>query len=146
MESAAYPRFPEAVQGGKDVQMNKMQTLSAPSIRYLIALNALDKECGIRCVDIAEKLGLTKPSVHRMMVTLSDRALVQKAKYGMVFLTEKGRELGSRYATYYDIIFRFLSQKLALPPEDSTNAAFALLAGISDERIGNMCVIMQNTV
>ncbi|NCC61618.1 MAG: winged helix-turn-helix transcriptional regulator [Verrucomicrobiae bacterium] len=67
--------------------MYKMQTLSASSIRYLIALNALDKECGIRCVDIAEKLGLTKPSVHRMMETLCDRALVKKVKYGMLFLT-----------------------------------------------------------
>ncbi len=128
------------------MQMYKTQTLSASSIRYLITMNALDKACGIRCVDIAEKLGLTKPSVHRMMETLSDRALVKKVRYGMVFLTEEGRELAARYAVYYDTVCRFLSQKLALPPEDSRNAALALLAGISDERIENMCEIMRNTV
>lgn len=122
-----------------------MQTLSASIIRYLIALNALDKKCGIRCVDIAERLGLTKPSVHRMMEALSDRALVQKVKYGMVFLTEEGRELSVRYAAYYDTICGFLVQRLALPSEDSGNAAIALLAGISEEHIAGMCARMRDT-
>jgi len=122
-----------------------MQTLSASSIRYLITMQSLGNESGMRCVDIAGALNVTKPSVHRMMETLSDKALVQKVKYGMVFLTEEGRELAVRYTAYYDIIFRFFCRKLALPPDDSRNAAFALLAGISDECVGSMCEIMRDT-
>lgn len=121
----------------------RMQTLSASSIRYLIAMHSLSSESGIRCVDIAQALHVTKPSVHRMMEILSDKALVQKKKYGMVFLTEDGRELAVRYSVYYDIIFRFFHRKFALPQEDSRNAAFALLAGISEEHIKDMCKIMK---
>jgi Mn-dependent DtxR family transcriptional regulator len=128
----------------REEKMNETQILSASNIRYLIALNALDKEGGIRCVDIAEELGVTRPSVHRMVEMLCDRDLVKQAKYGMVFLTKEGRELAARYAEYYDIVCGFLCQKLTLPPEDSKNAAFALLAGIPDERIENMCEIMRN--
>lgn len=115
-----------------------MQTLSAACIRYLIVLNALDRECGVRCVDIAEKLALTKPSVHRMIEALSARDLVKKVKYGTVFLTEDGRRLAARYATCFDIVFRFLSQRLSLPPEHAQNAAFALLAEIPNDQIGEM--------
>ena len=122
-----------------------MQTLSASAIRYLLAMYSLGSEGGIRCVVIAQALHVTKPSVHRMMETLSGKAFVRKAKYGMVFLTKEGGELAVRYAGYYDVIFRFLCQGLALPPEDSGNAAFALLAGISDERIGGMCEILRDT-
>ena len=121
-----------------------MQTLSATSIRYLIVMHSLSSKSGMRCVDIAGALHVTKPSVHRMMETLSDKALVQKEKYGMVFLTGNGRELAVRYSAYYEVIFQFLCGELALPREDAGNAAFALLAGISDEHIGRMCKIMQN--
>ncbi|OCN03012.1 metal-dependent transcriptional regulator [Caproicibacter fermentans] len=121
-----------------------MQTLSASSIRYLITMHSLSGERGMRCVDIARALHVTKPSVYRMMEALSDKALVQKEKYGMVFLTENGRELAVRYSAYYEIIFRFLCREFALPPEDAGNAVFALLAGISDERIGSMCEIMRD--
>lgn len=122
----------------------KKQTLSASNIRYLIALNALDSEDGIRCIDIAEELSLTKPSVHRMMETFCDRSLVKKAKYGMVFLTEEGREFAERYAAYYDIVCRFFCRKLALPPDDAKSAACALLAGVSGEGLDNMCEKMRN--
>lgn len=123
----------------------RMQTLSASSIRYLITMHSLSGENGMRCVDIAGALNVTKPSVHRMMETLSEKALVQKVKYGMVFFTEEGCKRAARYAVYYDIIFRFLCRKFALPPNDAKNAACALLAGISDERIGSMCEIMRDT-
>ena len=98
----------------------------------------------MRCVDIAQALHVAKPSVHRMMETLSDKALVQKEKYGMVLLTENGRELAMRYSAYYEIIYRFFCEEFALPREDAVNAVFALLTKISDERIGSMCEIMRN--
>jgi len=79
-----------------------------------------------------------------MMEILSSKALDQKEKYGMVFLTENGRELAVRYSTHYEIIIRFLCREFALPREDVGNAVFALLAGLSDERIGSMCEIMRN--
>lgn len=121
-----------------------MQTLSVSSIRYLIAMYSLDNEKGMQCVNIAEALNVTKPSVHEMIETLCNKALAQKVKYGMVFFTEEGRELAARYVAYYDIILHFLSRKLALSLEDSKNAALSLLAGISEEGVIHMCEIMRN--
>ncbi|PKM71830.1 MAG: hypothetical protein CVU91_11785 [Firmicutes bacterium HGW-Firmicutes-16] len=135
---------PAALRQIKQERMCEMQTLSAAGIRYLIVLNDLDGECGIRSIDIAEKLALTKPSVHRMIEALSGRALVNKVKYGTVFLTDEGRRIAIRYASYFDVVFFFLSQKLSLTPEDAKNAAVALLAEIPDERIGDMCEKMQD--
>jgi Mn-dependent DtxR family transcriptional regulator len=63
--------------------------LSAPVIRYLVALNSLNKEGGIWCVDIAEILSLSKPTVHAMIEALAEKGVVEKERYGMVFLTEE---------------------------------------------------------
>lgn len=120
-----------------------MQTLSASGIRYLIAMHSLSNESGVRCVDIAQTLHVSKPSVHRMMITLSNKAFVQREKYGTVFLTEKGLQLATRYTSYYIIIFQFFNRKLAVPREDSRNAAFALFVGITEEHIESMCKIMK---
>ncbi|MEA4894947.1 MAG: iron dependent repressor, metal binding and dimerization domain protein [Oscillospiraceae bacterium] len=119
--------------------MFEMQPLSAPIIKYMLALNALDNEDGIRCVEIAENLSLSKPTVHIMMGTLSEMAYVVKAKYGMVFLTEKGREAAVRYAGYHDTICRFLAQKLGVSQEESKKATLSLLAGMSGESLEHMC-------
>lgn len=126
--------------------MCEMQTLSAAGIRYLIVLNDLDGECGVRCIDIAEKLKLTKPSVHRMIEALSARGLVDKAKYGTVFMTEEGRRLAAQYAAYFNAVFHFLSQKLCLQPQNAQNAAIALLAEIPDEQIDNVCEKMRDLI
>ena len=123
---------------------NKNSTLTTSNIRYLIALNALDREAGIRCVDIAAALKLSKPSVHEMMKALHKKGLVDMAQRGMVFLTQEGRALAQQYAAYSDVACSFLRRGLALSPADSVNAACALLAEISGEGIERMCEKMQN--
>ena len=124
---------------------NKNSTLTTSNIRYLIALNALDREAGIRCVDIAAALKLSKPSVHEMMKALHKKGLVDMAQRGMVFLTQEGRALAQQYAAYSDVACKF-SPPGDLPCRQRTpvNAACALLAEISGEGIERMCEKMQN--
>lgn len=120
-----------------------MQTLSAANIRYLIALNALDREGGVRCVDIAQTLGITKPSVHRMMEAMCDMALIVKAKYGTVSLTETGRALAESYAAYYTTIGGYFAGRLSLTPDEAGEAALALLAAVPGERAEHICGILR---
>ena len=48
--------------------MANSKLLTASNIRYLLAMKELEKSCqGLRCVDIAATLGLSKPSVHNML-------------------------------------------------------------------------------
>ena len=78
---------------------NTGKDLTAANIRYLLALRDLDgDQRGVRCVSIAEALGVSKPSVHAMMDTLKKLSLVDKDRYGTVRFTPAGRELADRYA------------------------------------------------
>lgn len=52
--------------------MTNRRTLTASNIRYLLTMKELDRDgCGVRCVDLASALNLSKPSVHNMMDTFS---------------------------------------------------------------------------
>lgn len=68
--------------------------LTRSQTRYLIAVYRLadDKE-GIRSIDIAEALGVTRPSVSRMLDNLTKMGLLEKRLYGTVFLTKSGKAL-----------------------------------------------------
>ena len=75
------------------------QALSASNIKYLLALRSL---CGpsneIRCVSVADALGISKASVHAMMNALKEKNLIEKNHYGMVHFTPEGRSLADQYA------------------------------------------------
>lgn len=112
--------------------------LTASNIKYLLALHKLSKASeGIRCVQIAEALKLTKPSVHAMVNTLKNMELVQKDSYGMVYFTDSGRELAQRYTEYCEAISGCL--KKALPDcTDVCPAAVAAMAEISPKHLDEM--------
>ena len=110
-------------------------SITASTIRYLLILGKLDRgERGIRCVRIAEQLGLSKPSVHRMMEGLCQRQWIQKSRYGTVSLTENGRLVAERYGRcaqaarlYFDAV---------LPPDsDLDGITCAFLAQIPMDRV-----------
>ena len=73
--------------------------LTPSAIKYLLTLLEIcQKDAGARCMDIAEQLRVTKPSVHSMIENLCAAGLAEKKKYGTVFLTPEGRMQAERYA------------------------------------------------
>lgn len=91
--------------------MDEHIELSASAIRYLLALKALGHDGGgIRSVDIAAALGLSKPSVHNMMKTFDEMGLVSKNAYGAAYLTRLGKEIADRYGRYYDSVSELLQK------------------------------------
>ena len=85
------------------------QALSASNIKYLLALRSL---CGpsneIRCVSVADALGISKASVHAMMNALKEKNLIEKNHYGVVHFTPEGRSLADQYAACYDVLAGYL--------------------------------------
>ena len=72
---------------------NTERNMTAASIRYLLAGHALCAQGqGARCVDVAERLGVTKPSAHAMIESLCRMGLAQKKRYSSVYLTEEGEQ------------------------------------------------------
>ena len=52
-------------------------------------------EGGVRSVDIATRLGVSKASVNKAVTALKGQGLVEQSHYGKVLLTPQGREVGS---------------------------------------------------
>mgnify|MGYP004556155773 CR=1 FL=1 len=114
------------------------QLLTAANIRYLLVMSVLMQDGkGVRCVDIADSLGITKPSVHTMMNTLRDMQLIRKDRYGEAFFTDDGRDLAERYSRYFDAICGSLSSLLT-NEADVKAAAYALLAEVPEASLEEM--------
>lgn len=85
--------------------MTNRRTLTASNIRYLLTMKELDRDgCGVRCVDLASALNLSKPSVHNMMDTFSELGIISKTSYGMAHFTDSGNDTAHRYGHYYEIV------------------------------------------
>ena len=114
------------------------QLLTAANIRYLLVMSELMQDGkGVRCVDIADSLGITKPSVHTLMNTLRDMQLIRKDRYGEAFFTDDGRDLAERYSRYFDAICSSLSSLLT-NEADVKAAAYALLAEVPEASLEGM--------
>ena len=112
---------------------------TAANIRYLLAIEDLDRDGkGVRCVDVAQALGITKPSVHSMVDSMKDMGLLEKPHYGVIRLTDLGRSTADRYQVYFQTICRHFTQFLP-QRQDVLAAAFALLSGLKLESVVEMC-------
>lgn len=115
---------------------NGNPALTAANIRYLLVIRELDTEKrGARCIDVAKALGVTKPSVTTMIVTLRGFGLVTKEKYGTVHLTKIGREKAEWYAACLELLLSQFKNMLGSPGIDCRNAAYTVLAELPEENL-----------
>ena len=69
-----------------------MASKFTPSIEdYLETIYQLDMGAGVKSTHIAEKLQVSKPSVHRAINTLAQMGLLTQEKYSQIYLTESGK-------------------------------------------------------
>ena len=67
--------------------------LSASHIRYLLVLKKLAaSDLGVRSVELAAELGVSKPSVCNMLCVLAEMKLVDKQPRSIVYLTQAGNQ------------------------------------------------------
>ena len=86
---------------------------------YLRVIYELHEERGIKSVEIAEKLKVSKASVSEMLRKLADDKLVKMNKYSRVKLTKKGVEIAEKLYKKYDFIKEFM--KMIGHEEDEAN-------------------------
>ncbi len=112
--------------------------LTKSQIRYLIAIYRLTvDDNGVSSAKIAQELRISRPSVSRMLEELCRREVIQKAKYGAVFLTPLGREVGS--ICHYRMIrlTEELEKTLLLTPDIASKAALAAICEMLWDLEGN---------
>jgi len=91
---------------------------------YLETIQILEKNNGhAHGVEIAERLGVSKPSVSKAMNYLKDKGLVNKEAYGSITLTKKGKELSEQVYNTHKIVALFLEHSLKLTPEEADENA-----------------------
>jgi DtxR family Mn-dependent transcriptional regulator len=99
------------------VNMTKYN-LSSNSEDYLEAIYSLSLDQGFaRVKDIAQILEVKNPSVTQQIQKLSDMGFVKHESYGVVKLTEKGREIGERIRNRHLFFMELLTDVLFLPDD-----------------------------
>lgn len=128
--------------------MNKKKEirLTASQWKYLITLDEICNTTGanVRCKDIADALGFAKPSVHKMISTISSMGLIKKPLYGTVSITDRGQEFMEKYMPYYHTMFHLFVNVLKFPENNAKDGATALLAEISEEHVVTICETIQS--
>ncbi|MCT4616762.1 MAG: metal-dependent transcriptional regulator [Candidatus Gracilibacteria bacterium] len=93
-------------------------------------------DMGIKKVDIAQKMNISKPSVTQMMNKFAKEDLVKIDSYSKVFFTNKGLKLAKKITYNYRIIETFLQKTLEYDSLDKIREeAHKLEHAFSDEAI-----------
>ena len=101
---------------------------------YLRVIFELSKSKeSIRSSDVAEKLGITRASVSRMMTELKKSGLIEKEKYGSVVLTERGYKLAAQIKNKHDLIKLFLTNVLGVSESIANIDACSMEHAVSHE-------------
>ena len=105
-----------------------------PSIEdYLECIYQTNQGQGVKSTDIAAKLSVSKPSVHRAIVTLADMGLVQQEKYSLIYLTEAGQKKAAEVSAKHEILSGFLQAVLGISSETAEEEACKMEHGVSME-------------
>ena len=108
-------------------------TIQKSAEDYLEAMLMLKNERGyIRSIDIAEKLGVTKPSVSYATKRLRENRYISTDQTGMIVLTDAGLEIAERIFERHELISRLLI-KLGVSPKTAREDACKIEHDLSAE-------------
>lgn len=115
-----------------------MQILRA-SEDYLETMLMLQREHGyVRSIDVAEHLGVTKPSVTYATKRLRENGYITMDRDGHITLTDSGMAIATNMLTRHETLTRFLI-KLGISPETAETDACKIEHDISEETFAAIC-------
>lgn len=88
---------------------------------------------GVRSVDIATRLDVSKASVNKAIAALKAQGLVAQSHYGKVMLTDRGREIGSAVWYRHRLLRTFLVQELGVDFECADQEACMMEHALSED-------------
>lgn len=115
---------------------------------YLECMVRLEQEGvqgeGIRSVDIAQQLNVSKASVNKAVTVLKEQGLVEQSHYGKVVLTEPGRELGQAVWYRHRLLRTFLVQELGVEFERADAEACMMEHALSEDTMCRWLNYLEN--
>lgn len=113
--------------------MPNTKKLTPSSEDYLETILELsEKTDAVRSVDIATHLGVSKASVNKAMGILREAGLIDQAFYGLIRLTDQGRNRGSEILRRHSMLKRFLVEILGIDEQVAELDACRMEHVISD--------------
>lgn len=110
-----------------------MKNLTKSIEDYIEAIYIIEQEKGeIKSVDIANKLGVSRPAVNKAMNELNTLNLIQKTNYSNIELTIQGRNLAKKIYEKHILIYNFLL-KLGVSQENANIDCCKIEHVISEE-------------
>ena len=108
--------------------------LTAAHLRYLLAIYEVSRtHLDISSRSIAEKLGVTKPSVVRIMNLLMERGMIVKEHYGKIYMTDRGIWVAKQVDRELKAILEhFPPVSAPLSSEERFSAALAMTSALPD--------------
>ena len=100
---------------------------------YLETLLLLESTGKIRCVDVANKMSVSKPSVNKAMNVLKEKGYVLQESYGDIQLTPEGRKIAQGVYHRHETISSFLRNVLGVSPATADEDACHIEHMISEE-------------
>ncbi|MEF2783119.1 metal-dependent transcriptional regulator [Erysipelotrichaceae bacterium HCN-30851] len=101
---------------------------------YLETLLILGKENEkIRCVDVAKRMNVSKPSVNKAMNVLKEKGYVQQETYGDIHFTPEGKELAEKVYQRHTTVQSFLQHVLGVDEETAEEEACHIEHVISED-------------
>ena len=108
---------------------------------YLEAMLMLKEQKGyIRSIDIAQLLGVTKPSVTYSTKRLRENGYITMDRDGMITLTDSGMEIATRIYPRHKVLTDFFT-KLGVPADIARDDACKVEHDISPETFQAICAL-----
>ncbi|MBI3829014.1 MAG: metal-dependent transcriptional regulator [Planctomycetes bacterium] len=103
---------------------------------YLEAIFRISGRGGAaRVSQIADALGVKRPSVSKALKRLQRQGLIRHSPYGGVGMTARGRKLADQQVRIHRVLTRFLSEVLHLPEALAEHDACLMEHAISHETV-----------
>ena len=104
-----YDILPDAETHSEGFRANRAARQNALVEDYVeLIADLLDEGQEARQVDLAGRLGVTQPTVAKMLTRLADEGLVARKPYRGVFLTQQGRKMADKVRVRHRIVETFL--------------------------------------
>jgi len=110
---------------------------------YLRIIYEFEEGKGVRSIDIAKELGISKPSVSEMLRKLAGENLVKIQPYSKIFLTGKGKRKAEKLFDRHFIIKQFVEKVLGHNEEKALEESHKLEHALSEESIEIISELMR---
>lgn len=103
------------------------------------------EELGIRSVEIAQRLNVSKASVNKAITALKSQGMVEQSHYGKVRLTDSGRKVGAAVWRRHRMIRAFLIDELGVEFERADAEACLMEHALSEDTMNRWLAKLESS-